>query len=113
MSFTRDLRAALAWEPDPSAAPLESARRHPLPVGARVRHYGQQWPAALRDGTTNVVEVMGPWPDGSYEYLVAANAEWSRQPGEDNPPTGETWQWASHGTIPVSPAGSLHSGGDR
>jgi hypothetical protein len=64
----------------------------PLAIGTRVRHYGHQWPAAYRDGTANIREVKGPWPDGSYEYLVDA------EDGGSSP----RW-WASHATIPVQP----------
>lgn len=73
----------------------------PLPVGARVRHYGQQWPAA-RQGTATIREVRGPWPDGSYEYRVDATQDFSRRPGPDNPETRETW-WSSTATIPAAP----------
>ncbi|MET8978532.1 hypothetical protein ABZX85_23230 [Streptomyces sp. NPDC004539] len=70
---------------------------HPLSVGARVRHYGQQWPAA-RKGTATVREVVGPLHDGSYEYRVDATADFSRQPGPDNPENRSTW-WPSDATI--------------
>jgi hypothetical protein len=72
---------------------------HPLPVGARVRHYGQQWPAA-RTGTATVREVKGPWPDGCYEYRVTAGVDFSRRTGPDNPERREAW-WSSTATIPV------------
>ncbi|WP_309031345.1 hypothetical protein [Streptomyces alfalfae] len=75
---------------------------HPLPVGTRVRHYGQQWPAARR-GTATVREVKGPLHDGSYEYRVTATVDFSRQPGSDNPETRETW-WSSLATIPAGAA---------
>lgn len=75
---------------------------HPLPVGARVRHYGQQWSAA-RAGTATVREVKGPLHDGSYEYRVDATQDFSRQPGPDNPETRSTW-WSSETTIPATPA---------
>jgi hypothetical protein len=70
---------------------------HPLPVGTRVRHYGQQWPAA-RQGTATVREVKGPYQDGSYEYRVTAGQDFSRRIGPDNPETRETW-WSSTATI--------------
>ncbi|MDX3020044.1 hypothetical protein [Streptomyces acidiscabies] len=69
---------------------------HPYPVGSRVRHYGQQWPAARR-GTATVCEVVGPLRDGSYEYRVDAAVAFSRQPGPDNPETRSTW-WSSDAT---------------
>jgi hypothetical protein len=72
---------------------------HPLPVGARVRHCGQQYPAA-RAGTATIVTVKGPWPDGSYEYEVETGRDFSRPPGPDNPPTDRRW-WSSFATIPA------------
>lgn len=72
---------------------------HPLPVGSRVRHYGQQW-AAARAGTATIREVKGPWPDGSYEYRVTAGEDFSRRTGPDNPETREAW-WSSDATIPA------------
>lgn len=75
---------------------------HPLPVGTRVRHYGQQWTAA-RAGTATVREVNGPLHDGAYEYRVDATQDFSRRPGPDNPETRSTW-WSSETTIPASPA---------
>jgi hypothetical protein len=73
--------------------------KHPLQVGARVRHYGQQWPAA-RAGTATVREVQGPLRDGTYEYRVTAGEDFSRSTGPDNPETRETW-WSSDATIPT------------
>lgn len=70
---------------------------HPLPVGTRVRHYGQQWPAA-RSGTATIREVKGPWPDGSFEYRVDTTVDFSRRPGPDNPETRKAW-WSSSATI--------------
>lgn len=72
----------------------------PLPIGARVRHYGQQWPAA-QSGTATVREIRGPWPDGLYEYQVATTQDFSLQPGPDNPETREAW-WSSSATIPTT-----------
>ncbi len=73
---------------------------HPLPVGTRVRHYGQQW-AAARTGTATIRETKGPWPDGTYEYRVTAGVDFSRRTGPDNPETRETW-WSSEATIPAT-----------
>ena len=73
----------------------------PLPVGTRVRHYGQQWPAA-RTGTATIVDAKGPYYDGSWEYLVLAGVDFSRATGPANPETRETW-WSSLATIPVTP----------
>ena len=73
---------------------------HPLPVGARVRHYGQQWPAAPTS-TATINAVKGPWPDGSYEYEVATGVDFSRPPSESNPPTDRRW-WSSFTTIPAT-----------
>lgn len=74
----------------------------PLPVGTRVRHYGQQWPAA-RTGTATIREVVGPLHDGSYEYRVLATVDFSRRPGPDNPEARETW-WSSLATVPATRA---------
>jgi hypothetical protein len=76
-----------------------SATVHPLPVGARVRHYGQQYPAA-RAGTATITEVKGPYRDGSYEYLVNTGADLSRPPSESNPETDLRW-WSSFATLPA------------
>lgn len=75
---------------------------HPMTPGTRVRHYGQQWPHALHAGTGDIVAAKGPWPNGSYEYLVRTAEDSSRRTSGDNPETAETW-WASHATIPVTP----------
>ncbi|MEU1272998.1 hypothetical protein [Streptomyces sp. NPDC005799] len=72
---------------------------HPLPVGTRVRHYGQQW-AAARRGTATIRESKGPYRDGSYEYRVTTTVDFSRRPSPDNPETRETW-WSSTATIPT------------
>ncbi|MFG2734419.1 hypothetical protein ACGFX7_06310 [Streptomyces harbinensis] len=74
---------------------------HPLPVGARVRHYGQQWPAA-RAGTATVRDVQGLLPDCTYEYRVQATRDFSRGPGPDNPEDRDAW-WSSSATIPAAP----------
>lgn len=53
----------------------------PIPVGARVRHIGEQYPEALREGTGTVVEVVRYYPqDRTYEYLVQCDKPpvWSR-----------------------------------
>lgn len=68
------------------------ADTNPLPAGTRVRHYGHQWPEAHRDGTGNIREAKGPYPDGSYEYLVDV---------EDGSTTPR-W-WSSFATIHVFP----------
>lgn len=73
----------------------------PLAVGTRVRHYGQQWPAA-RFGTATIREVKGPMYDGTYEYRVSTAADFSRRPGPDNPETVSAW-WSSTATIPARP----------
>lgn len=70
---------------------------HPLPVGSRVRHYGQQW-ASARSGTATVREIVGPLRDGSYEYRVTAGEDFSRLTGPDNPETRDAW-WSSLATI--------------
>lgn len=71
----------------------------PLPVGTRVRHCGQQWPAARR-GTATVREVQGPLRDGSFEYRVTATRDFSRAPGPGNPEDRDVW-WSSEATIPA------------
>jgi hypothetical protein len=75
-------------------------------VGTRVRHHGQQFARARREGTGNILEVKGPWPDGSYEYLVRTSESFAHGTGPDNPETRETW-WASHTTIPLTPEEQL------
>lgn len=72
---------------------------HPLAVGTRVRHMGQQWGTA-RFGTATIQEVKGPYYDDSYEYLVTTGEDFSRSPGPGNPETRQTW-WASYTTIPA------------
>lgn len=77
-------------------------RTHPLPVGTRVRHYGQQWPAA-RTGTATVREAVGPQCDGSYEYRVTAGVDFSRRTGPGNPEVRETW-WSSLAVVVCGPS---------
>jgi hypothetical protein len=76
---------------------------HPLPIGTRFRHYGQQW-AAARRGTATIHEAKGPYHDGAYEYWVTATVDFSRPPSPDNPETRETREtwWASYMTIPAT-----------
>jgi hypothetical protein len=76
----------------------------PLPVGTRVRHYGQQWPAA-RAGTATIREIKGPYNDGSFEYRVTTTEDFSRRPGPNNPETRDTW-WNSLATIPATNGGT-------
>jgi hypothetical protein len=68
----------------------------PLSVGARVSHISQEWATSSTapDGTAQIVEVRGPYNDGSYEYLVLACRDFSRRPGPANPMDRETW-WSS------------------
>ncbi|RKN61889.1 hypothetical protein D7231_31965 [Streptomyces klenkii] len=74
-------------------------RPHPLPVGTRVRHYGQQWPAARR-GTATITAVK-PLPHlGVWEYRVRTTEDFARRPGPDNPETRTVW-WSSEATIPA------------
>lgn len=68
---------------------------HPLPVGARVRHYGQQYPEA-RTGTATIVQVKGPLRDGSYEYKVRTT-----RPFEIYGPEDHLRWWSSFTTIPA------------
>ena len=72
---------------------------HPLPVGTRVYHSGQRnWACTLEGGTGEIVEVMGPYRDGAYEYIVLVPEDFSRRASEDNPETRQT-QWASYRTV--------------
>ena len=65
----------------------------PLPVGSRVRHYGQQYPTAYSNGTGNVAAIDGPCRDGSWEYLIYHDVNGFT--------SGPSW-WSSLRTIPVS-----------
>jgi len=69
----------------------------PFEIGDRVYHYGQQWAARIPGGTATVLEIKGPYHDGSYELLVSTGEEFSRRTGPDNPETRSTW-WPSRGT---------------
>lgn len=79
---------------------------HPLPVGAKVFHSGQQWARSLDGGTAVVRKVIGPLRDGAYEYVVDACQEFSRRPGPDNPMDWRT-QWASYYTQPAHTRSSI------
>lgn len=81
---------------DPKQAPP------PLPVGCRVNHVSYEWANDLPGGMGEVIDRKGPWPDGSYEYLVRYAADVSRAPGPDNPECRENW-WASYATTPAAP----------
>ncbi|MEK2474030.1 hypothetical protein [Streptomyces noursei] len=48
---------------------------HPLPNGTRVTHFSQVRARHLPGGTATVVDHQGPWPDGSWEYLVRATRD--------------------------------------
>jgi len=71
----------------------------PLPVGTRVTHVNQQWATSIvaPEGTAEILEARGPYPDGSFEYLVLACRDFSRRPGPDNRMDRETW-WSSNAT---------------
>lgn len=69
----------------------------PLAVGARVRHYGQQYFSAVLEGTGNIIEVQGPYRDGTYEYLVQQDAGFS-----GGGPAGKPSWWSSDATIPIA-----------
>lgn len=80
---------------------MTDTRPDPLPIGTRVRHIGEQYPEALREGTGNIVSVVRYYPtDKTYEYLVQC----------DQPPI-----WAFHGetlvernhVVQVHPIGDL------
>ena len=71
----------------------------PLANGTRVRHANQQW--VTRNATAEVHDSKGPWPDGTYEYLVRTGEDFSREPGPDNPQTRWAW-WSSSATIPTT-----------
>jgi hypothetical protein len=70
--------------------------RPPLPPGTRVRHYGQQFPRAHREGTATVAAIDGPHRDSSWEYLIYHDRTFSGLPGEEP----ASW-WSSLMTIPV------------
>jgi hypothetical protein len=70
-----------------------AASVHPLAVGARVRHYGQQYPEA-KAGTATILQVK-PQSDGHYEYQVQRDA-----PLVEGLPNTPTW-WASYMTYPA------------
>lgn len=70
---------------------------HPLPLRTRVRHSGQQWPAAYLDGTGEILETKGPDHRGDYEYLIKHDAGFSGV----GPPAEPSW-WASYRTHPVT-----------
>ena len=67
---------------------------HPLPIGTRVCHQGQQWHRSHMGGTATVVGVYGPLRDGTFEYRVMAGVEFSRQTDGDNPEERLT-DWSS------------------
>lgn len=76
------------------------AEKHPLPEGAQVYHVGQLWARMWPGGTAVIVKVLGPYPDGAYEYVVNACREFSRSPGAGNPMDRQT-RWASYATRPA------------
>lgn len=67
-----------------------------LPVGTPVHHSGQIW-ARGGSGTATIAAVLGPWPDGAYEYLVYHHGSFS---GGTEPVSPPSW-WASYRTIPA------------
>ncbi|MEV6680712.1 hypothetical protein AB0N09_28180 [Streptomyces erythrochromogenes] len=77
---------------------------HPLLPGSRVTHIGQHWAtgSTTPEGTAEVLEVGGPYPDSSYEYRVRATRDFSRRPGPDNPMDREVW-WSSRAVRPACP----------
>ncbi|GHE09203.1 hypothetical protein [Streptomyces alanosinicus] len=75
--------------------------RHPLPNGTRVTHINQEWARRLPGGTATILDRQGPWPDGSWEYLVRTTGDFSRQPSPDNPESRTTW-WPSYATTPAT-----------
>lgn len=74
--------------------------KHPYPAGTRVYHAGQQWHHPWMGGTAHVVEFMGPYSDGTYEYIVMAGEDISRQTGPLNRETRRA-QWSQWATIAV------------
>lgn len=74
----------------------------PLPVGTRVTHINQRWATSTvtPEGTAEILEARGPYPDGSYEYRVLAARDFSRRPGPGNPMDREVW-WSSQAVRPV------------
>lgn len=69
----------------------------PLPVGTPVHHSGQIWARAQQRSTATVAAVLGPWPDGAYEYLVYHRGPFS---GGVGAPAPASW-WASYRTVPI------------
>lgn len=62
----------------------------PLPAGTRVRHYGQQWPDAIWDGTATVIE----------HFYAGRHLEYRMQ--RDKPLFGsDTGEWAAWATVPT------------
>lgn len=68
-----------------------------LPVGTRVTHINQQraTSAIAPEGTGEILNVRGPYSDGTYEYLVLATRNFARTLGPDNPLEREAW-WSSN-----------------
>lgn len=79
---------------------------HPLPEGAKVHHSSQLWARTVDGGTAVVREVLGPYHDGAYEYVVDACRDFSRRPGPDNPMDRRT-QWPSYYTVPAREVPSI------
>jgi hypothetical protein len=74
----------------------------PLPPGTRVKHRSQEWATYGRcpRGTGEVLDVIGPFSDGTYDYRVRTGRDFSRPPGPDNPEDRET-TWPGHAVSTV------------
>jgi len=71
-----------------------TAPAHPYPAGTRVRHDGEQYPEAFRNGTGTVTDHFwrGPW----LEYVIERDT--------DHPLTaflGRRTEWSSERTVAI------------
>lgn len=69
----------------------------PLPPGTRVRHYGHQFPRALREGTATVVGHLHV--NGYVEYVVDVDEDIRGVPWDGD---HRRRQWAATATMPIA-----------
>jgi hypothetical protein len=74
---------------------------HPWPVNTLVRHVNQEWARSIP--TARIIEVHGPYADGTFEYKVLAARRFSERPSPSNPMDRET-MWSSNAVIAVTAA---------
>lgn len=79
---------------------MDNVRPPRFAPGDRIMHRAQMFAYSHVGGTAVVVEVLGPYHDGAYEYVVDACEEFANFPSADNPMTRRT-QWASYMTLPA------------